>query len=134
MVQGYLFQILILIWLGVCAWQDGKHGEVSNWLTIPPLVGAAAFAVYQGQQTVFLFYGALAGLTILFFLNAMGGADVKPLAVLAAIWLPAFIGAMVAQGVWGLVTWLRKGRQAEFRALPAMTSGALIVFILSLFL
>lgn len=134
MVQGYLFQILILIWLGVCAWQDGKHGEVSNWLTIPPLVGAAAFAVYQGQQTVFLFLGALAGLTILFFLNAMGGADVKALAVLAALWLPAFIGAMVAQGVWGLVTWLRKGRQAEFRALPAMTVGALIVFILSLFL
>ncbi len=129
MVQTIYFQILILIWLAICAWSDWKSGEVSNWLTIPPLVGAAIYALIEGQTTMILFISALGGLTLLFFLNAMGGADVKILSTLAGIWPVAFWGALLAQGVWGVVVLLRKGRRATFRAVPAISIGAVMGFL-----
>lgn len=129
MVQTIYFQILILIWLVICAWSDWKSGEVSNWLTIPPLVGAAIYALVEGQTSMILFFGALGGLTLLFFLNAMGGADVKILSILAGIWPMAFWGALLAQGVWGVVVLLRKGRRTTFRAVPAISIGAVMVFL-----
>ena len=32
----YVFAILLL-WLAICAYQDYRTGEVSNWLTLPPI-------------------------------------------------------------------------------------------------
>ena len=129
MVQEIYFQILIIVWLGVCAYLDAKTGEVSNWLTIPPLLGAAVYAVFNGQQAIYFFLAALGGLTILFFIHAMGGADVKILATLAGICPFAFWGALITQGIWGVVILLRKGRRSTFRAIPAISAGAIISFI-----
>ena len=132
MATELIFKGIILIWLGICAWQDAKHGEVSNWLTIPPLVVAAVYAVVQGEQLFVLFAAAFAGLTLLFFLNAIGGADVKILASLAGLWPTAFWGAMIAQGIWGVIALLRKGRKAEFRAVPAFAVGAVVSWLINI--
>jgi len=38
-----------LIWLGVATWQDLRAREVSNWLTMPPLIAVAALRFVQGN-------------------------------------------------------------------------------------
>lgn len=129
MDQKIFLKILILIWLNVCAFFDWKKGEVSNWLTIPPLIGTALYVAVWDRTNLYLFIGALMGTMLLFFLNAMGGADMKILSTLAGLWVLAFWIAMLAQGIWGLVVMIRKGKHATFRAIPAMAVGSMISFI-----
>ncbi len=129
MDQKILFKILIIIWISCCAFFDWKKGEVSNWLTIPPLIGTALYVVIWDHTNLFLFLGALLGTMILFFLNAMGGADMKILSTLTGLWSQAFWAAALAQGIWGLMVLIKKGKHTNFRAIPAMAVGTIICFI-----
>ena len=129
MDQKIFLKIIIVIWLSVCAYFDWKKGEVSNWLTIPPLIGTVLYVAVWDHTNLYLFLGALIGTIIFFFLNAMGGADMKVLSTLAGLWSQAFWIAVLAQGIWGLIVLLRNGKRATFRAIPAMAVGTVIGFI-----
>jgi len=126
-------KISLIIWLLICAWEDLKKGEVSNWLTIPPLVFAAFLVVYTRDNLV-MFFSTLAILVLFYYLNALGGADVKILLALVGLWPVGFWGALIVQGIWGFILMLRKGKKAEFRAVPSFAIGALLVFFLMIFI
>jgi Flp pilus assembly protein protease CpaA len=40
---------LTLLWLGAAAWQNMRTRQVSNWLTIPPLLTAVVWRLAQGN-------------------------------------------------------------------------------------
>jgi len=129
-VQDTIFKIILLIWLCGCAWQDWRVGEVSNWLTLPPMVASGLTALLAGGDKLVIFSVALISVFILYYLGNFGGADAKILVGLAGLWPAAFLAAILVQGGWGLVLMLRKGRSAGFRAVPTYAAGALICMFL----
>ena len=107
-------------------------GEVSNWLTLPFMAAAGVYALMTGGDALLIFIAALIGVFILFYLGGLGGADAKILAVLAGFWPAAFLGALLVQGIWGIIVMLRSGRFATFRAIPTYAAGAIISLLLGI--
>jgi len=131
-VQDPIVKIILLTWLCGCAWQDWRVGEVSNWLTLPPMAVAGVYVLLAGGNTLLIFIAVLIGVFILFYLGSFGGADAKILVVLAGLWPAAFLGAILVQGGWGLIVMLRKGRSAAFRAVPTYAAGAFISLLIGI--
>lgn len=131
MVPNAILKIILLTWLCLCAWLDWKYGEVSNWLTIPPLVAALGYVLVSGGIAPWFFMVVFVGVYVLFSLGNFGGADAKILVALAGFWPAAFFGSVLMQGVWGLIVLLVKGRQAKFRAIPSYATGTIISLLIS---
>ena len=121
---------IVIVWLIVCALFDWKHGEVPNWLTLPGMAAGIIFAIISGGDRLIILVAAFIGLMVLFLLKSMGGADVKVLTALAGLWPAALLAALLAQGIWGAVVLIRKGRGAAFRAIPAYALGAAVSVII----
>ena len=68
----------LLLWLTACAYQDYRTGEVSNWLTLPPL-GLALAARLAGWLTApWWSIGLVWALALyLWHSDRLGGADAK---------------------------------------------------------
>ena len=124
MTGQIIFSAVVIIWLTVCALRDWKNGEVSNWLTIPAMAIGMGYAVYVGRERMIICAAALLGLMLLYILGSLGGADVKVLVALAGLWPQAMLAALLVQGIWGMVVLMKKGKGAEFRAIPAYALGA----------
>lgn len=103
----------LIIWLAACAFQDARHRQISNGLTL----GAFAIAVFYLLITGHTWLGSDAaegGLALIlclaltmpgYLLGKLGGADVKLLAALAVatdhlILLGTFIGAGLTMLLW----------------------------------
>jgi prepilin peptidase CpaA len=123
---------IVMIWLIACAIYDWMHGEVPNWLTLPGMAAGIIYAIIIGGDRLIILAAAFIGLILLFVLKSMGGADVKVLTALAGLWPAALLAALLAQGIWGAVVLIRKGRGMEFRAIPAYALGAAVSVIILL--
>ncbi|MBC3956984.1 MULTISPECIES: prepilin peptidase [Pseudomonas] len=105
----------LLIWFAVCAEQDARQKEISNWLTLGIAALALAFLAYTGhtwlgahpddagQAAVIALALTLPGHA----LRRLGAADVKLLLALALAsdtlhLLGTFIGAAIALAAWAL--------------------------------
>jgi Flp pilus assembly protein protease CpaA len=130
MTEQLIISAVVLVWLVVCAVQDWKSGEVSNWLTIPAMALGMGYAVYMGRERLILVAAALAGLMLLYVLGSLGGADVKVLIALSGLWPAAMLAALLVQGIWGGIVLIKEGRGAEFRAIPAYALGAILSIVL----
>jgi len=130
MNEQIIISIIVMVWLIVCALQDWKNGEVSNWLTIPAMIIGMVYAALMGSDRLLLCAAALVGLSLLYILGSLGGADVKVLIALAGLWPAALLAALLVQGIWGMVVLIKKGKGAEFRAIPAYALGAAISIVL----
>jgi Flp pilus assembly protein protease CpaA len=124
MSESALVFVLLFAWLTVCAGFDWRKGEVPNWLTLPGMLGGILYAAVLRPERLLFVCAAFAILFILFLLNGIGGADVKVLTGLAGFWPAMMVAALLVQGIWGLIVLIRKGRGAEFRAIPAYALGA----------
>lgn len=106
--------LLLLAWLAVCADQDARQRQVSNWLTLGAGALALAYLVLRGQTWL----GASAaegGWALLFAalltlpgyaLGKLGAADVKLLAALALATDRLYLlGTLIGAGVV-IVLWL----------------------------
>lgn len=129
-----IMHLVLLAWLAVCAAQDWRSREVSNWLTLPPLAAGLIYTAVQGWERLLLFGLVVSVCSVLFRLGGMGGADVKILAVLSAFSPLMLMAALAAQGITGLVVWRRSGRRAAFPAVPAYAAGAVLSFVFQFFL
>jgi Flp pilus assembly protein protease CpaA len=132
MNQQLIIAFVAIIWIIACAVFDWKTGEVPNWLTIPGMAAGILYGVISGGDRLIILAVTLIGLIALFLLGSMGGADVKVLTALAGLWPAGLLAAVLVQGIWGAVVLIRKGRGAEFRAIPAYALGAVfsVIFIL----
>ena len=73
----YIFAILLL-WLAICAYQDFRTAEVSNWLTLPPLGLALAARLVGWLATPWWIIFTIWMLAlILWHKDRLGGADAK---------------------------------------------------------
>ena len=69
---------LLLTWLVICAYQDYRHGEVSNWLTLPPLGLSLAARLASWLTTAWWTIALVWALAIfLWYRGKLGGADAK---------------------------------------------------------
>ncbi len=126
MTREWIIAAVSILWLAVCALQDAKTGEVSNWLTLPGMAAGLVYSVVFGWERVLILAAALLATMLFFFLGSMGGADVKVLVGLAGLWPTAMIAAFLVQGIWGMIVIIRNGRGSEFRAIPSYAVGALL--------
>jgi Flp pilus assembly protein protease CpaA len=130
MNEELIISVIVMVWLAVCAFQDWKHGEVSNWLTVPAMAIGMIYAALNGRDRLIICVAAFIGLMLLYILGSLGGADVKVLVALAGLWPAAMLAALLVQGIWGVVVLLKQGRGAEFRAIPAYALGAAMSIVL----
>ncbi len=130
MMREWIIALISVIWLTVCAIQDARTGEVSNWLTLPGMVAGIIYSAFIGWDRVAIVGAALAATLLLFFIGSMGGADVKVLTGLAGLWPTAMIAAFLVQGIWGMIVIIRKGKGSEFRAIPSYALGAALSVLL----
>ena len=130
--SGLIITILSLIWLVICAVMDWKNGVISNWLTMPGMFIGILNASFHSKQRVVFTAVVFAGCLILYLLRGLGGADVKVLTGLAGLWPAAVLGALVMQGIWGVVVLVRSGKNTKFCAIPSYALGAAASLILLL--
>ena len=130
MLEQWTIAIMVIIWLAECAVIDARHGEVSNWLTLPGMAAGIIYAITAGGDRLLLLIVAFGALLLLFILGSMGGADVKVLTALAGLWPAALFTAFLVQGIWGIIVLIKRGRGSEFHAIPAYAVGALLSMIL----
>ena len=130
MNEELIISVVVMVWLAVCAFQDWKHGEVSNWLTVPAMAIGMITAALNGRDRLIICVAAFIGLMLLYILGSLGGADVKVLVALAGLWPAAMLAALLVQGIWGVVVLLKQGKGAEFRAIPAYALGAAMSIML----
>jgi len=82
----------VVIWLGVCAWQDWKRRVVSNWMTLPPVALAILLRLMgMGKGTNQEVLAVLFLLVVAWLARVAGGADVKASMALA-VFNPALAG------------------------------------------
>ncbi len=134
LLAPWLLHVILLAWLVVCAVQDERQREVSNWLTLPQFLLGLLFALGKGGNTL-----VLTLITLVVFLaartvwQAQGAADIKVLVALAAFWPAALYSALLVTAVWSAVRIVQgKGREA-YAGVPPMAVGALIVLAFDMF-
>jgi prepilin peptidase CpaA len=105
--------VTLIIWFAVCALQDARQREVSNWLTWGAFAAALGYLGFYGQTWLGA-AGSEGGWALLlclvltlpgYLLNRLGAADVKLLMALALatdrlILLGTIIGAGLALVLW----------------------------------
>jgi Flp pilus assembly protein protease CpaA len=102
-MPDYRILIAVFVWLLVCAVQDWRRREVSNWLTLLPLgiiISLRVVGVVQEPLLPVL----ITGILLLFLWNRgwMGGADIKASLILAALNMQLFAWAWLGLGFWFL--------------------------------
>jgi Flp pilus assembly protein protease CpaA len=130
-----LLIIPFVLWLAICAFQDVRNGEVSNWLTLPPL-GLSLVARLVGWLTtpwwtiglvwtlaIFLWYG-----------EKLGGADAKAWLTFSLLGDGVLWGAFVGLMIWyAAINWVTKHNGEKglhrFPGFPGYTLG-IIGFII----
>lgn len=121
---------ILLIWLVVCAVQDWRKREVSNWLTLPAFFLGILYALEVGGETL-----VLTSITLIVFLGtwviwkAQGAADVKVLVALAAFWPQALFAALVITAIWSAVRIARGQGKEPYAGVPPMAVGSLLVLV-----
>jgi prepilin signal peptidase PulO-like enzyme (type II secretory pathway) len=132
-----LFYALVWLWLAVCALQDWRYREVSNWLTLPVLVVGLGVAVAAGGERLvcFLLSGLVYGIGAA--RDQVGGADFKVATALGALWPEALLFGHIAVFFWGLVAKIMN-KKVPFvvpltigAAVPLLTAVALPSIIIS---
>ena len=129
----WLLHAILSVWLIICAVEDWRQQEVSNWLTLPPFILALFHALEQGGEAL-----ALTTITLIVFLTAraiwraQGAADIKVLVVLASFWPLALYAAMAMTALWSLARILHRQGKVAYAGVPPMAVGAVFVLILDL--
>jgi len=127
-----LRRLTVFVWLLICAIQDWRSREVSNWLAIPPLVFAFCLrlaGLIQGSLLPML--AAIVFLLLFWQRGWIGGADAKASLALALLDMQVFAWAWLGLGSWYFGLRFYCGRKCD-RRLPAFVGfttgvGALLI-------
>ncbi|MCV4343077.1 prepilin peptidase [Pseudomonas capsici] len=105
--------IFLLIWFAICAEQDARQRQISNWLTLGGFVLALIYLLYSGHTWLgsessdagWAFLLAVMLTLPGYTMGRLGAGDVKLLAALALasgslLLLGTFIGAALAMLIW----------------------------------
>jgi Flp pilus assembly protein protease CpaA len=122
-----IVELVVVIWLAVCALWDARTGEVPNVLTLPFLALGTLMALWGGWGSVAIFALTLSILGSFYALGGMGGADVKILAALAGLWSESLPLIMIGVVLWAVGRKLL-GRRGSFRAVVLMFIAAVIAW------
>ncbi len=91
--------VITLLWLGAATWQDMRTRQVSNWLTIPPLLMAVVWRLVQGDIVPAVL---IAAMMIADYLIAHALASVG-LYSLTCVVAAVITGDMILPVVWSTV-------------------------------
>ena len=99
---------LLLTWLVICAYQDYRHGEVSNWLTLPPLGLSLAARLASWLTTAWWTIALVWALAIfLWYRGKLGGADAKAWMTFSLLGNGILWSAYMGLLIWyAAVTWV----------------------------
>ncbi|NMC14469.1 MAG: prepilin peptidase [Chloroflexi bacterium] len=95
-----MLTVVIELWAILCAVFDLRKREVPNWLTLPVLVGAIGWRLFNPDAYAFLL--ALVTLT-LWLLGWLSGGDAKGLMALGLLDPRLYAWAWVGAGIVGVV-------------------------------
>jgi Flp pilus assembly protein protease CpaA len=130
MIANDLLLLTVFVWLLACAVQDWNSREVTNWITLPPLVIAVILRLAGfAHEPLLPVLVVIALLFMTWLRNRIGGADAKVSLALALLDMNVFIWAWLGLGLWYLGLRLYYGRKCDKR-LPAFVGFAVGVAVL----
>ncbi len=130
----FTLHLAVTGWLIACAILDLRTRRVPNVLSIPPLVFAIVYTIFQGGVNLASLLIAAAIFTTLWLLGGIGGADIKVLVALAGLWPEGFLAALVVSALWGIFQYLSKGKRAWTAGLPPVAVAVMAGFGFECFL
>ncbi len=77
--------VAALPWLGVATWQDLRTREVSNWLTVPPLIAAVAWRLSHGDVVPTILMAAMLAVDVCIHNAPVGVGIYSLVGVLVAV-------------------------------------------------
>ncbi len=103
-----LMIVPLLLWLAICAYQDYRTGEVSNWLTLPPLVLSLTARLAGWLITPWGIIFAVWTLALLLWHKGkLGGADAKAWMTFSLLGNGVLWSAYVGLMIWyAAVAWV----------------------------
>ncbi|MBL7162514.1 MAG: prepilin peptidase [Anaerolineales bacterium] len=103
-----LIIIPVLLWLAICAYQDYHTGEVSNWLTLPPLGLALVARLVSWLATPWWIIFTIWMLALILWHNdRLGGADAKAWMTFSLLGNGILWSAYMGLLIWyAAVTWV----------------------------
>lgn len=126
--------LIPLVLVAIAAWHDLRTREIPDWISLALGAWAVVVAVltWSANGWLLLGLGAAIGFAItapLFYLDGIGGGDVKLVTALGAVlgpwWLlVALFWVAIGGGVLALIAKAR--RQPDFAYGPAILAGVLI--------
>jgi Flp pilus assembly protein protease CpaA len=122
-----IVELVVVIWLAICALWDARTGEVPNVLTLPFLAFGALIAVLGGWESAAIFALTLSIFGVFYAMGDIGGADVKILAALAGLWPDSLWVILVGVVLWAAGRKLL-GRRGSFRAVTPMLLGVVVAW------
>ena len=125
-----LFPLLAALWLAICAVQDWRRREVSNWLTLPPLglgLLLRLFGFAGGSPGLLLLAAGV--LLLAWRVGWLGGADLKACLSLALLDLRLLGWAWLGLGLWYLLLHTAF-RRTDLKRLPGFVGFTTGVFML----
>ena len=99
--------VLLLAWLAICACQDFRTGEVSNWLTLPPLGLALAARLVGWLATPWWIIFTIWMLALILWRKGkLGGADAKAWLTFSLLGNAIMWSAYIGLAIWyAAVSW-----------------------------
>ena len=130
-----LLVVPIFLWLAICAFQDYRKGEVSNWLTLPPLGLSLAARLIGWLTTAWWTIGLVWALALfLWYWDKLGGADTKAWLTFSLLGDEVLWGAFIGLMIWySAVYWVfaRCGHRDKHRfpGFPGYFLGSVLLII-----
>jgi len=96
-----LLVVPLVLWLAICAFQDYRNGEVSNWLPLPPLGLSLAARLVGCLTTPWWTIGLVCALALLLWYGEkLGGADAKAWLTFSLLGDEILWGAFIGLMIW----------------------------------
>ena len=99
--------VLVPAWLCLCAWQDWKKRQVSNWLTLPTIALALVLRLFGWSSGYLpLTILILAAVLVAWLGRWAGGADAKVMTALALFDARLALWAWIGATLWYMLLFL----------------------------
>ena len=121
-----MIELMLTMWLVVCAWLDWRTRRVSNWLTMPVLGFSVLWAIWNWKTTLIFWILTAIVMLLLWWKGGTSGADVKIVIALSSLWPLGLLIAAITTSIYTFIMIKSKGKSKIYPAVVPIALGAVV--------